>query len=65
MRAAGLTPDQRVELNVLASLSDADIDTSDIPATKELSNPRRGVFSDSPNRKTTPRSEQGDSHAVQ
>ena len=59
MRAADLTPDQRAELDVLASMSDADIDTSDIPATKEFSNPRRGVFSDSPNRKVTPGREPG------
>ena len=59
MRDADLTPDQRAELDVLASLSAAGIDTFDIPATKEFSNPRRGVFSDSPNRKATPRREQG------
>ena len=59
MRAADLTPGQRAELDVLASMSDADIDTSDIPETKEFSNPRRGAFSDSPNRKATPRREMG------
>ena len=59
MRVADLTPDQGAELDVLASMSDADIDTSDIPATKELSNPRRGVFSDSPNIKASPKSEPG------
>ena len=59
MRADDLTPGQRAELDVLASMSDADIDTSDIPETKEFSNPRRGVFSNSPNRRATPRREQG------
>ena len=59
MRAADLTPDQRAELDALASMSDADIDTSDIPETKEFSNPRRGVFSDSPNRKASPKPEPG------
>ena len=39
MRAADLTPDQRAELDALASMSDADIDTSEIPETKEFSNP--------------------------
>ena len=42
------------ELDALAAMSDADIDTSDIPETTEFSNPRRGVFSVSPNRKFCP-----------
>ena len=42
---------QKVELAALASMPDADIDMSDIPDTKVFPNPRRGVFSDSPNRK--------------
>ena len=54
MRTADLTPAQRAELDALASMSDADIDLSDIPETKEFSNPRRGVFSGSPNRKAEP-----------
>ena len=40
MRNADLTPDQKAELTALASMSDADIDTSDIPETKEFPNPR-------------------------
>ena len=42
------------ELDALAAMSDADIDTSDIPETTEFPNPRRGVFSVSPNRKVCP-----------
>ena len=45
-----LTRDQRAELDALASRPDAEIDTSDIPETKEFPNPQRGVFSGSPNR---------------
>lgn len=41
------------ELDALAATSDADIDTSDIPETTEFPNPRRGVFSASPNRKVS------------
>ena len=33
-----------------AARPDAEIDTSDIPETKEFLNPQRGVFSGSPNR---------------
>ena len=51
MRDTDLTPEQKAELAALASLPDADIDTSDIPATKEFTNPRRGVFSGGPNRR--------------
>ncbi len=54
MRNADLTPDQQAELEVLAAMSDADIDTSDIPEIIEFSNPRRGVFSASPNVKLDP-----------
>ena len=50
MRDTDLTPKQKVELAALASMPDADIDRSDIPATKEFPNPRRGVFSGAPNR---------------
>lgn len=42
------------ELDALAAMSDADIDTSDIPETTEFPNPRRGVFSASSNRKVCP-----------
>ena len=42
------------ELDALAAMSDADIDFSDIPETTEVSNPRRGVFAASPNRKVCP-----------
>ena len=45
-----LTPDQKAELDKLAFMPDADIDTSDIPETKEFPNPQRGVFSVGPNR---------------
>ena len=58
MRTADLTPAQKAELDALAAMSDADIDFSDIPATTEFPNPRRGVFSGSPNRKAEPRREQ-------
>ena len=49
-RHTDLTPEQKAELAALASMPDADIDMSDIPATKEFPNPRRGVFSGAPNR---------------
>ena len=39
------------ELDALAAMSDADIDTTDIPETTDFPNPRRGVFSGTPNRK--------------
>ena len=55
MRNADLTPDQQAELDVLAAMPDEDIDTSDIPEIIEFSNPRRGVFSASPNVKLDPR----------
>ena len=42
------------ELDTLAAMSDAAIDTSDIPETTEFSNPQRGVFSATPNRKVCP-----------
>ena len=57
MRATDLTPSQRAELEALAAMSDEDIDTSDIPEITEFSNPRRGMFSDSPNRKAKPKVE--------
>ena len=50
MRNAGLTPKQKAELAALASMPDADIDTSEMPETKAFKNPRRGVFSGAPNR---------------
>ena len=50
MRPANLTPEQKAELAALASMPDADIGTSETPETKEFPNPRRGVFSISPNR---------------
>ena len=54
MRNVDLTPDQQAELAALAAMSDADIDTSDIPEIIEFSNPRRGVFPASPNVKLDP-----------
>ena len=45
-----LTPDQKAELTALAAMPDTGIDTSEMPDTKAFKNPRRGVFSDSPNR---------------
>ena len=59
MRVTDLTPSQRAELEALAAMSDEDIDTSDIPEIKEFSNPRRGMFSGSPNRKAEPKGELG------
>lgn len=50
----GITPAKRAELDVLAAMSDDDIDTSDIPEVREFSNPRRGVFSGSPNIRAVP-----------
>ena len=55
MRDAELTPEQAAELAILAGMSDADIDTSDIPEITEFNNPRRGVFASSPNVKLEPR----------
>ena len=54
MKDAELTPEQAAELAILAGMSDADIDTSDIPEITELNNPRRGVFAGSPNVKLEP-----------
>ena len=51
MRNTDLTPDQKTELAALASMPDANIDTSEMPETKEFPNPRRGVFSGAPNRR--------------
>ena len=50
MRNAGLTPKQKAELAALASMPDSEIDTSDIPQSKEFPRSRRGVFSGSSNR---------------
>ena len=53
-RDAGLTDRQNAELDALAAMCDDDIDTSDIPETREFSNPHRGMFSGSPNRRAVP-----------
>ena len=55
MRQTELTPSQQAELDALAAMSDDDIDTSDIPEIREFTNPRRGVFAGSPNRKAEPK----------
>ena len=55
MRNAELTPSQRAELDRLVAMSDEDIDTSDIPEIREVSNRRRGLFSGSPNVKAQPK----------
>ena len=55
--AVDLTLAQKAELDALATMSDAEIDTSDIPETREFSNPSRGVFSGSPNGKAVPKRE--------
>ena len=55
MGAADLTQRQKTELTALAAMADDDIDTSDIPEIREFSNPRRGVFSGSPNRRAVPK----------
>ena len=55
MRQTELTPEQRAELDALAAMTDDDIDTSDIPEIREFSNPRRGMFAGSPNRKAEPK----------
>ncbi|MQP68170.1 hypothetical protein GE253_22895 [Niveispirillum sp. SYP-B3756] len=39
-----LTPELRVELEVLAALSDESIDTSDAPAVKDWTGARRGAL---------------------
>ena len=49
-----LTDLQKDELSALAAMSDEDIDTSDIPEIREFYNPRRGMFSGSPNRRAAP-----------
>ena len=60
MKATDLSAGQRAELKALAAMSDEDIDTSDIPEIRESSNPRRGVFSGSPNRRAVPGGESAD-----
>ncbi len=50
------------ELDALDAMSDADIDTSDIPETMEFPNPRRGVFSAFPNRRVC--SDNGSSNMI-
>ena len=50
----GLTDRQEAELNALAAMSEDDIDTSDIPEVIEFSNPHRGMFSGTPNRRAVP-----------
>ena len=48
---------QKSELAALAAMSDEDIDTSDIPEIREFSDPRRGMFAGSPNRRAVPKRE--------
>ena len=55
MRQTELTPSQQAELDALAAMSDDDIDTSDIPEIREFTNPKRGMFAGSPNRKAEPK----------
>ena len=55
--SADLTHVQKTELAALAAMSDEDIDTSDIPEIREFSNPHRGMFSGSPNRRAVPKRE--------
>ena len=52
-----LTDQQEAELHAPASMSDDDIDTSDIPEVVGFSNPRRGPFAGSPNRRAAPKRE--------
>ena len=54
---AGLTDRQHVELDALAPKCDGDIDTADISEVREFSNPRRGMFAGSPNRRAVPKRE--------
>ena len=54
-RQTELTPERQAELDALAAMTDEDIDTSDIPEIRAFSNPRRGMFAGSPNRKAEPR----------
>ena len=53
----GLTDRQEAEIDALAAMSEDDIDTSDIPEIMEFSNPRRGMFSGSPNRRAVAKRE--------
>lgn len=39
-----LTPEQQAELAALANLSDAEIDTQDIPETQDWQQAQRGLF---------------------
>ena len=55
--SADLTHVQKSELAALSAMSDDDIDTSDIPEIREFSNPHRGMFAGSPNRRTVPKRE--------
>ena len=55
VRDSDLTPSQRAELDALAGLTDDQIDTTDIPEILEWRNPRRGLFSGSPNVKAEPK----------
>ena len=55
--AADLTQCQKTELAALAAMPDDDIDTTDIPEIREFLNPRRGMFSGSPNRRAVPKRE--------
>ena len=57
MGTADLTQRQKTELAMLAAMSDDDIDTSDIPEIREFSNPHRGMYSGSPNRRAVPKRE--------
>ena len=52
-----LTLTQKAELDALKIMSDDDIDTSDISEVREFSNPRRGMFAGSPNRRAVPKRE--------
>ena len=54
---AGLTDQQNAELDLLASMCDEDIDTSDIPKIRDFSNLRRGMFAGSPNGRAVPKRE--------
>ena len=54
-----LTPRQRAQIESLKNLPDDQIDTSDIPEIAHFTNPRRGLFSGSPNRKAVPNKASG------
>jgi uncharacterized protein (DUF4415 family) len=43
-RSRPLTPEQRAELDILAALPEAEIDTRDMPEVHDWSGARRGVF---------------------